>query len=228
MWFLQQPLWSIISLASQHFHLVCALDETPQWNLSKPSSYRWNWLICPELGNTRPLHKEALIKTCPRPACLFHSALTSPLAPRCAMYFLQDLWLINFSILMSLVVLCWAAAAHHLASCAPLKKHNLDESITLSLIVPDTFFIQSALSLNLTQAWDQVRSLDFPTVVTQSRSLVIRFGTWSFYELRPDCLFNYLILVDCYNYLTILENSERQIIPWDGNSSYTSAPFATM
>ena len=134
MWFLQQPLWSITSLASQHFHLVCALDETPQWNLSKPSSYRWNWLICPELGNTRPLHKEALIKTCPRPACLFHSALTSPLAPRCAMYFLQDLWLINFSILTSLVVLCWAAAAHHLASCAPLKKYNPDESITLSLI----------------------------------------------------------------------------------------------
>ena len=59
-----------------------------------------------------------------RKSCLIsgHSGLTASCGPsRCAVKFLQDLWLINFSISDYPMVYCWIMA-HHPAPCPPLNK----------------------------------------------------------------------------------------------------------
>lgn len=92
----------------------------------------------------------------------------------------------------------------------------------------DLFFTQSALSLDLTQVWDLVSGWDFLMLWLKSGLCLpdLEFGVFTIY-IRPNWLSEYLILVDLYCYVTILENSECQIIPWD-TTSFLSSPFATM
>lgn len=75
----------------------------------------------------------------------------------------------------------------------------------------DLFFIQSALSLDLTQEWDLVSGWDFLMLWLKSGLCLpdLEFGVFTVY-VRPDFL---NILVGLYYYVTILENSECQIIP---------------
>ena len=85
----------------------------------------WFELTYPALAeNPKALYSQTLIKSC-TPGLAFlslHSALTSPRGPsKCALYFLQDLWVRNFSISLSLVIPCWTAT-HHPAPCAPFHK----------------------------------------------------------------------------------------------------------
>lgn len=108
MWLLQQPLWSVVSPASQYSPFVLPLDKLP-WRLPKPQSSGLNWPLTILALAQRP--QSSLIKGVPRPAFL----------PAYTLYLLQDLWVINVSISFSFVV-CSGTMAYHSAPCAPLNK----------------------------------------------------------------------------------------------------------
>lgn len=126
------------------------LDKTPQWSLPKASSHRLSWLNQRNQSQTTS-HRDPS-KACvpgPTPLSLSVLCLDLPIWPLWSF----KTWTINFSTSVSPVVHCRRAAGHHLSLCAPLKKYKSNKFITRSLMAPDLFFIQSALSLDRTQAW---------------------------------------------------------------------------
>ena len=99
------------------------------------TSFLWFELTYPdraqELQSTPPTRPNKVL--CPG-SCVFlspclHSVLTSPCGPSGrAGRFLQNLWVMNFSIPVSLVVCFWIVA-HHSALCALLNKCSFSRRI---------------------------------------------------------------------------------------------------
>ena len=137
---LQQHLWSTVSSTSQCIPFLYSFGKTPL-GLTKKNPFFWFKFINPastwEPQSTPPTDSNKGM--CPRscPLLCLHSSLIYPCGPsRCAICFLQDIWVINFSISISFVMCCWIAA--HLILCS-LNKCEFDKFITLANVISPFF-----------------------------------------------------------------------------------------
>lgn len=96
-------------------HALCTLSKAPV-GLNKTPLFQLeltSWALAQEPQSTTSTDRNTC--TCPR-SCFFlslRSTFTSQCSPsRCAVYFLQDLWLMTFSISVSLVVCYWISTYH--------------------------------------------------------------------------------------------------------------------
>lgn len=113
----QQLFWSIVFPHSRQQYALSTL-----MGLIKTGCLNLNLSVQTYPETAKALLPRALIKTCaPGPVSL--SVLTSLCGPtRHAWYFLQELWVMNFSIWITLVVCCWPGM-HHMLLCATFNKY---------------------------------------------------------------------------------------------------------